>query len=117
VGGGRSRVRRDIEHADKAQPDLAGEANALATRRGERGSSAVEREIVQTHVFEEAESAADFLHHLGGNQFVVAFELQLAEEFGGFRDARLQISGRLRAGRSANSRTGGGDRDRAGLRV
>ena len=92
----------DVEHADEAAADLAGEADALRFAAGERGGGAVEREVVEADVLQEAEAAADFFQDFGGDQFVVAFELQLAEELGGVGDREIADFGqRCGAGRSA----------------
>ena len=55
------RFVEDVEHADEAATDLAGEADALRLAAGERGRGAVEREVFETDVLQEAEAAADFL--------------------------------------------------------
>ena len=95
------RLVEDVEHADQAAADLAGQANALRLAAGERRRGAVEREVVEADVVQEAEPAADFLEHFGGDQLLVAFELQLGEELGrvGHRPARTLRAATAAAGR------------------
>ena len=76
------RLVEDVEHADQAAADLPGQADALRLAAGERRGGAVEREVVQADVEQEAEPAADFLQHLRGDQRLVAFERELGEELG-----------------------------------
>ena len=64
----------DVEHADEAAADLAGEADALRFAAGERGGGAFEREVFEADVVQEAEAAADFFEDLVGDLFFVAFE-------------------------------------------
>ncbi len=51
----------NVEHAHQPAADLAGQADALHLAAGERGSGAVQGEIIETHVLEELQAAADFL--------------------------------------------------------
>ncbi len=88
------RFVENVEHADEAAADLAGQANALRFAAGERRGGAIEREIFEPDVVQEAEPAADFLEHFGGDQFVVAFELQVAEKL---ERRPTRRGGRLRA--------------------
>ena len=74
------RLVEDVEHADQAAADLAGQADALRLAAGERRGGAVEREVFEADVVQEAEPAADFLEHFGGDQLLVAVELELGEE-------------------------------------
>ena len=74
------RFVEDVEHADQAAADLAGQADALRFAAGERRGGAVERQVVEPDVQQEAEPAADFLEHFGGDQRARRVELQLAEE-------------------------------------
>ena len=75
------RLVEDVQHADQAAADLAGQANALRLAAGERRGRAVERQIVEPHVRQEAEPAANFLEHFGGDQLAACrSRSQLAEE-------------------------------------
>ena len=58
----------NVEHADQAAADLPGQANALRLAARERRGGAVERQIVEPHVAQEAQPAADFLEHFAGDQ-------------------------------------------------
>ena len=59
---------QDVEHADQSRPHLAGQADALSLAAGERRRRAVQRQVVQTHVGEELESAANLLEKLLGDR-------------------------------------------------
>ncbi len=61
------RLVENVEHADQAAADLAGQANALRFAAGERGGGAVERQVFEPHVDQKAEPAANFLEHFGGD--------------------------------------------------
>ena len=62
------RLVENVQHADQAAADLPGQANALRLAAGQRRRRAVEREIFEPHVAQEAEPAANFLEHFGGDQ-------------------------------------------------
>ncbi len=51
----------DVEHADESRTDLRGEPDALRFASGERCGRAVDRQVVETDVDEEAEPLADLL--------------------------------------------------------
>ncbi len=61
------RLVEDVEDADEATTDLPGQADALGLAAGQGRRTAVERQVVQADVEQEADPAADFLQHLGGN--------------------------------------------------
>ena len=61
------RLVEDVEDADQPAADLAGQADPLGLAAGERRSRAVERQVMQADVEQEAEPAADLLEHLGGD--------------------------------------------------
>ena len=63
-----ARLVEDVEHADQAAADLPGQADALGLAAGERRGGAVEREVVQADVEQEAEPAANLLEHLAGDR-------------------------------------------------
>ena len=50
------RLVEDVEHADQAAADLAGQADALGLAAGERRGGAVERQIMQADVEQEADA-------------------------------------------------------------
>ena len=74
------RFVENVQHADQPAADLSGQANALRFAAGERRRGAVEREVVEPDVHQEAEPAADFLQHLGGDERPRVVEHQIAEE-------------------------------------
>src|SRR5438270_3400401 len=51
----------DVEHAREAAADLAGEADALAFAARQRAAGAVEVEIIEADIVEEAQALVDFL--------------------------------------------------------
>src|SRR6185503_8816672 len=55
------------EHARQARADLAGEANALALAAGEGARGAVEVDIVEPDIVEEAEPLVDLLEDGAGD--------------------------------------------------
>src|SRR3546814_11250405 len=60
------RLVKDVEHARQAAADLAGEADALALAAAERARGAVEVEIVEPDIVEEAAPLVGlFLARLG----------------------------------------------------
>ena len=58
----------DVQHADEAAADLPGEANPLGFTARERRGGAVEREVMQADVEQEAEPGQDFLQQFPGDQ-------------------------------------------------
>ena len=51
------RLVEDVEHADQAGADLGGQPDALGLAAGQRARRAVEREVVQADVEQEAAAA------------------------------------------------------------
>ncbi len=64
-----------VEHAGEAGADLAGEADALALAAGERARGAVEVEIVEADIVEEAEPLVDLLEDGAGDLVLLRGEL------------------------------------------
>ena len=63
----------DVEHAHQAGADLRGQPDALRLAARERGAGAVEGEVVEAHVGEEAEAVADLLvDHAGDGHLALA---------------------------------------------
>ena len=56
-----------VEHARQAGADLAGEADALALAARQRARGAVEVEIVEPDIVEEAEPLVDLLEDRAGD--------------------------------------------------
>src|SRR5262249_57225073 len=57
------RLVEDVEHADQAGADLSREADSLAFAAGQRPGRAVEGEVIEADVAEEAQALADLLEH------------------------------------------------------
>ena len=109
----------DVEHADQAAADLAGEADALRFAAGERGGGAVEREIFEADVVQEAEPAADFFEHFGRRSaFRCLRATSVGEELDGVgnRQAR-KLPAASGCGLLGETRAGRCDRDGARLRI
>jgi hypothetical protein len=51
----------DVEHTDQARADLRGESDTLRLTAGERLGAAIQREVIKTHVDQEAQAFAYFL--------------------------------------------------------
>jgi hypothetical protein len=75
--------RRLIEYvhdADQARADLAGQADALCLAARERVGLAIERQVIQADVDEEAQALADFLDDLGRDLAAPSGQFQLVEK-------------------------------------
>ena len=62
-----ARLVEDVQDADQAAADLPGQADALGLAAGEGRGGAVERQVVQADVEQEAEPAAHLLQHFAGD--------------------------------------------------
>ena len=68
----------DVEHARQAAADLAGEADALALAARQRAAGAVEVEIVEADIVEEAEPLDDLLQDALGDRVLLVAEVAAA---------------------------------------
>jgi hypothetical protein len=68
-----------VHHALRAAADLAGQADALRLAAAERVGAAVQAQVVQAHVVEEAQPAGDLAHDLVGDLGLGAHQLQALE--------------------------------------
>ena len=81
------RLVEDVEHADQPGADLGGEPDALRLAAGQRGGGAVEREVVQADVDEEAEPGVDLLQHpLADHRVAVVEVAARCSQLGGVAD-------------------------------
>ncbi len=78
------RLVKDIKHAHQAAADLPCQADALHFAAGKRGGGAVEREIIEPHILEELQAAADLLQRLGGDCLAGGVQFQFGEKLLGF---------------------------------
>ena len=85
------RLVEDVHHADQAGADLGRQADALRLAAGQRVGAAIERQVVEADVEQEAQALADLLDDLVGDLAAPARELQLVEE----RAARRRPAGRV----------------------
>ena len=88
------RFVEDVQHADEAAADLAGEADALRFAAGKRGGRAASNGdmIFEADVEQEAEAAAEFFEDLFGDLLFVAFENDVGEELDGVGDRRGELT-------------------------
>ena len=70
----------DVEHADERRADLRGEADALRLAAGERGRGALQGEVADADVVEEAEALADLLDHAAADEALGVAERQAFQE-------------------------------------
>ena len=111
------RFVQDVHDAHEARADLAGEADALRLAAGEGLGAAVEGQVVEPHVHQEAEPGADLLDDLLGDRSARAFQFEAGEILecvlhGAGRDLRgrpardVDVPRLLAEARAAAGRTG-----------
>ena len=88
----------DVHDAGEPGAHLAGEPDALRFPARERLGGAIERQVVQAHVAEEAQPLDDALHDLAGDLAAPARQLERAEQLqrapdGQVRDLRQALVG------------------------
>ena len=77
---------QDIHHADQPGADLRGQPDALGLATRKRRRRAIERQVVQAHVEQEAEPVADFFQNFAGHgQLIIAQTLGLRHAVQRFR--------------------------------
>src|SRR5450631_758564 len=77
----------DVEHAHEAAADLRGQADALRLAAAERGRAAIEGEVVEADVMQEAEPLADLLEDLPSDERLALTELEPLDATQGGDDA------------------------------
>ena len=101
------RLVEDVEHADQAGADLGGEPDALRLAAGQRAGGAVEREVVEADVEQEAQPLVDLLEHPLGDLLLARGQLEVAQELGALADRqRADLGDGLAAERSPRATTG-----------
>ncbi len=70
----------DVEHADERRADLRGQADALRLAAGERRGRALQVEVADADVVEEAEALADLLDHAAADEALGVGQREAAEE-------------------------------------
>ena len=83
-----ARLVQNIKNADQAGADLGGQADALGLAAAQGAAFAVEGQVAEADVLEEAEAGADFLDELGGDFALEVCQLQIGEEVVGPSDWR-----------------------------
>ena len=66
----------DVQHAGETRAHLAGEPDALRFAAGERLGAAIERQVVEAHIDQEAQPVGHFLHDACGDLAAPAGHLQ-----------------------------------------
>ena len=74
------RLVQNIEHAHKAGTDLRRQTDALSFAARKRGRSAIERQIIQAHVHQEAQALHDLFHDTAADELLALRQLQLLKE-------------------------------------
>ena len=70
----------DVEHADQRRADLRGQADALRLAAGQRGRGAVQGEVAEADVDQEAQALADLLDHAAADEALVSVSASRVEE-------------------------------------
>ncbi len=88
------RLIQDVQHAHQATADLGRQANALCFSTGQRAGRPAEREVVQPHVLQEAQSLRHLLEDRAGDLGhegvgAVAAHRQRVEEVGRLADGQV----------------------------
>ncbi len=87
----------DVHHPGQARADLARQANALRLAAGERAGAAIEPQIVQAHVDQEAQPLTDLAHDACGDLGAPALELQAGEVVARLSDRQARDRGQVAA--------------------
>ncbi len=80
------RLVQDVEHADQAGPDLGREPDALRLAARQRRCRAVEGQVVQADVDEEAEPGVDLLQHPLADDLLARVEVEAVQPLGRLAD-------------------------------
>ena len=70
---------QDIHHAHQAGANLGGQADALGLAAGQGLGAAVQGQVIQAHIHQEAVPGAQLLEDLVGDLALASFQLQLLE--------------------------------------
>ena len=87
------RLVEHVEHADQAGADLGGEPDALRLAAGECPGGAVEGEVVEPDVEQEAEPLVDLLEHPLADLALAVGHLQRRQVLGGLPDRQRRDLG------------------------
>ncbi len=80
----------DVHDAGETRADLAGETNALRFAARERLGAAIERQVIESHVDEEAQPLDDALDDARGDFTAPALERELREELERAADGQVR---------------------------
>ena len=85
------RLVEDVQDAHQAGPDLRGQSDALGLAAGQRLAGAIERQVIEPHVDEEAKPGRDLLQDLAGDGSLALRQPlgQMGDPLAGRRDRQL----------------------------
>ena len=81
-----ARLVEDVEHADQTGTDLGRQTDALGLPARQRAGGAVEREVVQADVDQEAQSFVDLLEDAESDLLLAGRQLEGQQEVGRIAD-------------------------------
>ena len=84
------RLIEHVEHPDEAGTDLRREADALRLTAGQRRRGAVELEVLEPDIEQEAQACPDFLEYAPGDEELAARELEVGDERVRLRDRQAR---------------------------
>ena len=99
-----ARFVEDVEHAAEPAADLAGEADALALPAAERAGRAIEVEVIEPDIVEEAQPLADLLQDGGGDLRLLRCQVIVEREEPVLRRRHAHRDGCGDIGRSVGAR-------------
>ena len=89
------RLVENVDHADQAAADLAGQADPLAFPARQSRCAAVEREVIEAAAQQEPQPAADFLEHSSAINRPVSSRSSDSKKANASAMVSAQTSGRL----------------------
>ena len=87
------RLVEDVHDAGEPRAHLAGQTNALGFTAGQRFGTAIERQIVETHVDEKTQTVTDFLDDLVGDFGAPARDVERLEKQPGVAHRQVRDGG------------------------
>jgi hypothetical protein len=82
-----------VQHACEVGPDLRGQPDPLPLAARERGRAAIQREVPDTHIVQEAQPLADFPQHARGNERLALGERERLEHVERLADWQVDVLG------------------------
>ena len=82
------RLVEHVQHTDEPAADLAGQPDALGLAAGQRGRRAVQVEVVEADVAQEADAGVDLLEHPLGDEHLALGQLEPGQHLAGLADGQ-----------------------------